>query len=125
MPAEYTYDYAIIRVVPRVDRGEQINVGVILSCADTDFLDARIELDESLVLALDPEVDLDAGNIFHTAPSWFFTDDEALEGTWGVETPIPGIYRCGSSVLRGGAVSGIPGRNAAMRALEEASEARR
>ena len=60
MPAEYTYDYAIIRVVPRVDRGEQINVGVILSCADTDFLDARIEVDESLLRAVDPEVDLDA-----------------------------------------------------------------
>ena len=52
MPAEYTYDYAIIRVVPRVDRGEQINVGVILSCADTDFLDARIEVDESLLRAM-------------------------------------------------------------------------
>ena len=34
-PLRYTYDYAIIRVVPRVERGEQINVGVILSCADT------------------------------------------------------------------------------------------
>ena len=34
MPAEHTYDYAIIRVVPRVERGERINVGVILSCAD-------------------------------------------------------------------------------------------
>ena len=41
MPAEFTYDYAIIRVVPRVERGEQINVGVILSCADTEYLDAR------------------------------------------------------------------------------------
>ena len=60
MPAEYTYDYAIIRVVPRVDRGEQINAGVILSCADTDFLEARIELDEALLLAIDPGVDLDA-----------------------------------------------------------------
>ena len=60
MPAEYTYDYAIIRVVPRVDRGEQINAGVILSCADTDFLDARIELDEAALLALDPKVDLAA-----------------------------------------------------------------
>ncbi len=60
MPAEYTYDYAIIRVVPRVDRGEQINVGVILSCADTDFLDARIELDEAVLLALDAAVDLAA-----------------------------------------------------------------
>lgn len=60
MPAEYTYDYAVIRVVPRVDRGEQVNAGVILSCADVDFLDARIELDEALVRALDPAVDLEA-----------------------------------------------------------------
>ena len=45
MPAEHTYDYAIIRVVPRVERGERINVGVILSCPALDFLDARIELD--------------------------------------------------------------------------------
>ena len=60
MSAELTYDYSIVRVVPRVDRGEQINVGVILSCADTDFLDARIELDEKLVLAIDPDVDLAA-----------------------------------------------------------------
>ena len=60
MPAEYTYDYAVIRVVPRVDRGEQVNAGVILSCADVDFLDARIELDEAVVRALDPAVDLEA-----------------------------------------------------------------
>jgi hypothetical protein len=59
VPAEYTYDYAIIRVVPRVERGEQVNAGVILSCADVDFLDARIELDEAAVLALDPAVDLE------------------------------------------------------------------
>src|SRR3954454_7301377 len=60
MPAEYTYDYAIIRVVPRVERGEQVNVGVILSCADTDFLDARIEVNEAVLLALDPAIDLQA-----------------------------------------------------------------
>ncbi len=60
MPAEYTYDYAIIRVVPRVDRGEQVNAGVILSCADTDFLEARIDLDERALLALDAGVDLAA-----------------------------------------------------------------
>ena len=59
MAAEYTYDYAIIRVVPRVDRGEQVNVGVILSCADLDFLDARIEADEALLRALDPEIDIE------------------------------------------------------------------
>lgn len=56
---EYTYDYAIVRVVPRIERGEQINVGVILSCPEADFLDARIELDEERVRALDAAVDLD------------------------------------------------------------------
>jgi hypothetical protein len=58
--ADYHYDYSIIRVVPRVERGEQINVGVILSCSDVDFLDARIELDENAVLAVDATIDLEA-----------------------------------------------------------------
>jgi Protein of unknown function (DUF3037) len=60
VPVEYAYDYAIIRVVPRVERGEQVNVGVILSCPDTDFLDARIEIDDAVLLALDPTLDLAA-----------------------------------------------------------------
>lgn len=59
MPAELTYDYAIVRVVPRVERGEQLNVGVILSCTDSDYLEARIELDPARLLALDPGVDLE------------------------------------------------------------------
>ena len=59
MPTEYTYDYAIVRVVPRVERGEQINVGVILSCVDDEFLDARIELDTARLRALDPALDLE------------------------------------------------------------------
>jgi len=60
VPTEYTYDYAIVRIVPRVERGEQINVGVILSCVDTDYLDARIELDEARLRALDATPDLEA-----------------------------------------------------------------
>jgi phytoene dehydrogenase-like protein len=62
---------------------------------------------------LQSEIDLDQGNIFHNALSWFFGDTE-LEGSWGVETAIPRVYRAGSSAIRGGAVSGIPGHNAAM-----------
>jgi len=58
--AEHTYDYSIVRVVPRVDRGERINVGVILSCSGMNFLDARIELDEAALRALDPAVDIAA-----------------------------------------------------------------
>jgi hypothetical protein len=61
VPAEpHTYDYAIIRLVPRVERGELINVGVILSCPAVDFLEARIDLNPSRLLALDPTLDLDA-----------------------------------------------------------------
>jgi hypothetical protein len=57
--AEYTYDYAIIRVVPRVERGEMINVGVILSCPDVDFLEARIEVDAARLQALDASLDVE------------------------------------------------------------------
>lgn len=60
MPAEYTYDYAIVRVVPRVDRGEAINAGVIVSCPALEFLDARIALDPERLKALDPTADVEA-----------------------------------------------------------------
>ena len=55
-----SYDYAIVRVVPRVEREEFINAGVILSSQEQDFLGARIELDERRLLALDAGVDLEA-----------------------------------------------------------------
>jgi len=54
------YDYAVVRVVPRVERQEFVNAGVIVSCQKQDFLEARIELDEPRLLALAPDVDLDA-----------------------------------------------------------------
>jgi hypothetical protein len=59
MHAADSYDYAVIRVVPRVERGEFINAGVILSCESRQFLEARIDVDEQRLLALDPAVDLD------------------------------------------------------------------
>jgi hypothetical protein len=55
-----TYDYAIVRVVPRVARGEFVNAGVIVSCDANDSLAARVELDEARVRALDPGADLAA-----------------------------------------------------------------
>ena len=55
-----SYDYAIVRVVPRVEREEFVNVGVIVSCAVKDFLQARIELDEQRLRALDPAIDIEA-----------------------------------------------------------------
>jgi hypothetical protein len=55
----HAYDYALIRVVPRVERGEFVNAGVVLSCKAGGYLEARIELDEARLLALDPRVDLE------------------------------------------------------------------
>ena len=59
MRDHYTYDYSIIRVVPRVEREEFVNVGVILSCPAKKFLEARIELDEQRLIALYPALDLE------------------------------------------------------------------
>ena len=59
MPDKFRYDYAVIRVVPKVDREEFINAGVIISCPDLSFLEARIKLNESRLLALDSNVDLE------------------------------------------------------------------
>ena len=53
-----TFDYAIVRVVPRVERGECINAGVIVSCATLDYLAAKIALDEQRLRALDPRADI-------------------------------------------------------------------
>ncbi|NJK79377.1 MAG: DUF3037 domain-containing protein [Chloroflexaceae bacterium] len=52
-----TYDYALIRLVPRVERGELLNVGVILFCRTRRFLDARIAADWPRIVALAPWID--------------------------------------------------------------------
>ena len=59
MTAPDVFEYALIRVVPRVERGEAINAGVIVYSQAYRYLSARIELDEARLLALDPAVDLD------------------------------------------------------------------
>jgi len=59
VPVRDAYDYAVIRVVPRVEREEFVNVGVVVSCPARGFLEARIELDPARVLTLDPGADID------------------------------------------------------------------
>ena len=59
MPALSSFDYAVVRVVPRVERQESINAGVILFCLERDFLQARVEVDESRLRALWPGTDVD------------------------------------------------------------------
>jgi phytoene dehydrogenase-like protein len=64
------------------------------------------------------------GNIFQNAPTFPFAEKRGLVGRWGVETDYENVFLCGSSAHRGGAVSGIPGHNAAMKVLETAQAAR-
>ena len=55
----HSYDYAIVRVLPRVERGEQLNAGVILSCAASGYLRARFDLDEATLRCLSPGLELE------------------------------------------------------------------
>ena len=90
-------------------------------------------LEDCLAVALDGELCIESkspvdienalgmyhGNIFHDAPSFPFATIKEQAGAWGVETEYENVFLCGSSAQRGGAVSGIPGHNAAMKVMEE------
>jgi hypothetical protein len=65
------YEYAVIQAVPRIERGEVINVGVVLYCQRLDFLAARIHLDPSRLRALDPSADVAAVQV--ALDSWAAT----------------------------------------------------
>ena len=78
MQDHYAYDYAVIRIIPRVEREEFINAGVIVSCPELEFLEARIELNERRLKALDPSVDIETTHAhLSTIPSICFGGEEA------------------------------------------------
>ena len=54
------FEYAVLQAVPRVERGECVNVGVVLYSQDLDFLDGLVTVDEARLRALDAGVDVDA-----------------------------------------------------------------
>lgn len=56
----HAYEWTVLRVVPRVERGEFVNVGVVVYCQLLDFLAARVTDDLSRAVALDPGLDVDA-----------------------------------------------------------------
>ncbi len=58
MPEQSSFDYAVLRVVPRVEREEFVNAGVIVFCPERQFLEARIHVDESRLKAVWPEIDI-------------------------------------------------------------------
>ena len=59
MPVPSSFDYAVVRVVPRVERGEFINAGVVVFCLERRLLEARVVVDEARLKALWPEIDLE------------------------------------------------------------------
>ncbi len=65
------------------------------------------------------ELGMPLGNIFHRPLQWPFAEKEEEIGRWGVETEFENIFICGAGAKRGGGISGIPGRNAAMAVLEQ------
>jgi phytoene dehydrogenase-like protein len=80
--------------------------------------------DDSLCIESKSPVDIEdalglyRGNIFQNALTFPFAEKKEDVGTWGVETEFENVFLCGSSAQRGGAVSGIPGHNAAKKVLE-------
>ena len=55
--ARDVFEYAVLRVVPRVERGESMNAGVLVYCRQRDYLGARLHLDADRLRALDPTAD--------------------------------------------------------------------
>ena len=60
MPGGEPFAYAVVRVIPRVDRGESVNAGVVVFCRSRDYLALRASVPAERLLALDPAVDLEA-----------------------------------------------------------------
>lgn len=58
MPGNHLFEYAVIRIVPQVEREEFLNTGVILYCAGQKFLSARIILNTSRIQAFCPKLDI-------------------------------------------------------------------
>jgi phytoene dehydrogenase-like protein len=90
----------------------------ILDCVWRDA-EGRPCVEARTPLDLEAELGLPGGNIFHRDLAWPFAESDEEVGTWGVETDDPGLLICGAGARRGGGVSGIPGRNAAMAVLAE------
>ena len=59
MPEQHSFEYAVLRLVPKVEREEFMNVGVILYCQSVSYLDALFTLDEERLRALSPGLELD------------------------------------------------------------------
>ena len=76
-PRRHPFEYAAVRVVPRIERGEAINAGVLLYCRGLDYLGVRVHLDEARLRALDPAADVaGVARVLHALGTVCTTDPE-------------------------------------------------
>lgn len=80
--------------------------------------DGSLCIESKSPVDIEDELGMFQGNIFQNAPTFPFAERKDQVGAWGVETDHENVFFCGSSASRGGAVSGIPGHNAAMKILQ-------
>ena len=90
IPDEFLYEYAVVRYVPRVDRGECVNIGLIMMCKRRRWLRGEISLDEERIRAFDPRVDME---MLFSQASVFMRDDVPAAGI-----PVEERYRWLSAV---------------------------
>jgi phytoene dehydrogenase-like protein len=103
---------------------DSINSVLAEDIRDLLFVDANGKpcIETKTTQDLQDALGLPGGNIFHAPLSWPYLETNSVPNTagarWGVDSGYQGIYFCGSTAVRGGAVSGIGGHNAAMAVLE-------
>jgi phytoene dehydrogenase-like protein len=108
-------DEAVRRVLAGLNR---YVVDPIEDCLARDE-EGRLCVEARTPVDLDAELRLPGGHIFHSDLDWPFAETEDEIGSWGVETDVANLFICGSGARRGGAVSGIPGHNAAKAVLAQ------
>lgn len=91
MQEKQLFEYAIIRVVPRVERGEFLNVGVILYCASKNFLQIKFALNKERLLALSP--DLEFNELWQTLHSFDHICKGTEEGGPIAKLPLSSRFR--------------------------------
>ena len=115
----FTADPEVVR--EQATRAVLASLDSVLGEPITDCLylapDGRPCLDVASTVDLEHALAMPGGNIFHTPLEWPWAEPDDPRGPWGVATAYPRVLLCGSGAARGGAVSGIPGHNAAMALL--------
>ncbi|MGH3463968.1 MAG: phytoene desaturase family protein [Kribbellaceae bacterium] len=115
---EVNHDSAREEAVRRVLAGLETYLAEPLEpCIARDTTGALC-LEAKTPLDVEESVGMPGGHIFHGDLSWPWALDASEAGRWGVETDVANLLICGSGAVRGGAVSGIAGHNAAMSVLE-------